>query len=294
MIDKARRGRIARCVRGEVKEGSRRVLLNSVVSKITTAFIVSGAALVATPSFANSAAADVSAPLRAAQEAKPAAPTGDAQFRKLFANWESLEKTSVPELAASVDAAPVSVRKPGRVNLVSGARVSGTLPFTGVQGRAMPFRSLMPFQSPGQPSVPSRTPIDGFRLTSTFGMREHPVLGGIRMHKGLDMAAPIGTPVHAAADGVVERADWSNGYGLLVEIDHGGSLETRYGHMSRLAVAAGQHVHKGDVVGYVGMTGRTTGPHLHYEVRVAGEAVNPTPYLQGGEMTARVAFAAPR
>lgn len=130
-------------------------------------------------------------------------------------------------------------------------------------------------------SIPSLMPVDGVRLTSGFGMRWHPVLGGHRQHKGVDLATPIGTPVHAAADGVVGRADWFSSYGLYVAIEHGAALETRYGHMSRLNVAAGQYVHKGDVIGYVGMTGRTTGPHLHYEVRVDGQAVNPIPYLQG-------------
>ncbi len=130
-------------------------------------------------------------------------------------------------------------------------------------------------------SIPSQAPLDGVQLSSNFGMREHPILGGRHMHKGIDLRGPVGTPVHATADGVVERADWFSSYGLYVAIDHGGTLETRYGHMSRLNVAAGQMVHKGDVIGYVGTTGRSTGPHLHYEVRIAGEAVNPIPYLQG-------------
>ena len=130
-------------------------------------------------------------------------------------------------------------------------------------------------------SIPSLMPVDGVRLTSNFGMRWHPVLGGHHAHKGVDLAGPVGTPIHASADGVVGRADWFSSYGLYVAIEHGGSLETRYGHMSRLNVEAGQFVHKGDVIGYIGTTGRSTGPHLHYEVRIAGEAVNPIPYLSG-------------
>jgi murein DD-endopeptidase MepM/ murein hydrolase activator NlpD len=118
-------------------------------------------------------------------------------------------------------------------------------------------------------------------MTSGFGMRWHPVLGGRRPHMGVDLAGPVGTPVHATGDGTVGRADWFSSYGLFVEIEHGGQLETRYGHMSRLNVAAGQYVHRGDVIGYIGTTGRTTGPHLHYEVRVDGVAVNPLPYMQG-------------
>ena len=131
-------------------------------------------------------------------------------------------------------------------------------------------------------SIPSLMPVDGVRLSSDFGMRTHPVLGGRRGHKGVDLAGATGTPIHAAADGVVSSADWFSSYGLYVSLEHGGSLQTRYGHMSRLNVAAGQRVRKGDVIGYIGSTGRSTGPHLHYEVRIAGAAVNPVPYLQAG------------
>ena len=92
----------------------------------------------------------------------------------------------------------------------------------------------------------------------------------------------VGCAIRAAADGVVSRADWFSSYGLYVSLEHGGSLQTRYGHMSRLNVTAGQRVHKGDVIGYIGTTGRSTGPHLHYEVRIAGAAVHPVPYLQAG------------
>ena len=146
--------------------------------------------------------------------------------------------------------------------------------------RALDGGFARPAASAASVSIPSRIPLDGVRLTSDYGMRWHPVIGGRHMHKGIDLAGAIGTPVHAAADGTIGRADWFSSYGLYVAIEHGGDLETRYGHMSRLNVAAGQFVHKGDVIGFVGRTGRATGPHLHYEVRVAGEAVNPMPYMQ--------------
>ena len=133
-------------------------------------------------------------------------------------------------------------------------------------------------------SVPSIAPVQGFRLTSAYGMREHPVLGGERMHKGLDLAVPAGTPVLAPADGVVEKASWFSSYGNFIEIAHGGNMETRYGHLSGYNVVEGQQVHKGDVIGYVGSTGRSTGPHLHYEVRVDGQAVDPSPYMQMGQL----------
>jgi len=132
-------------------------------------------------------------------------------------------------------------------------------------------------------SIPSRMPLAGAALTSDFGMRTHPVLGGRRAHNGIDLAAPTGTPIYATADGIVARADRFSSYGLYVQIEHGAELETRYAHMSRIAVAAGERVSKGDIIGYVGSTGRSTGPHLHYEVRVAGEAVNPIPYMVESE-----------
>lgn len=142
-------------------------------------------------------------------------------------------------------------------------------------------------------SIPSRMPVEGVRLSSDFGTRIHPVLGGRRGHKGVDLAGPTGTPIHATADGIVSRADWFSSYGLYVSLEHGGSLQTRYGHMSRVNVAAGQRVRKGEIIGYVGSTGRSTGPHLHYEVRIAGAAVNPVPYLQAGSYQQALASADP-
>ena len=128
-------------------------------------------------------------------------------------------------------------------------------------------------------AVPSRMPVDGVRLTSSFGMRNHPILRQRRQHNGVDLAAPRGTPVYATADGVVEMARYFGSYGNYVQIGHGGDLETRYAHLSSYTVRNGDEVRKGDLIGYVGSTGRSTGPHLHYEVRVANEPVNPIPYM---------------
>jgi murein DD-endopeptidase MepM/ murein hydrolase activator NlpD len=251
------------------------VHVNSLANKFRAAVgVISGAAalFIVTPALANSAAsADISAPLRTAQAEKPT--SDDEQFRKLFNSWQSLEKPAVPALSAVADANQVS----GRRNLVS-TRVTGTLPY-GAFGSG----AYGPSISALKPAIPSQPPLAGLRLTSEFGMRWHPILGRMKAHEGVDLGAPIGTPVHATADGLVEKAEWFGGYGLCVQLAHGGSLETRYGHMSRLNVAMGQMVHKGDVIGFVGTTGRSTGPHLHYEVRVAGAAVNPLPYMQGTE-----------
>jgi murein DD-endopeptidase MepM/ murein hydrolase activator NlpD len=113
------------------------------------------------------------------------------------------------------------------------------------------------------------------RVSSGFGERFHPILGYRRMHDGVDLAAPYGTPVVAAADGRVVTAGWRGGYGREVKLSSPGGIETIYGHMSRLAVAVGASVQRGQVIGYVGSTGLSTGPHLHYEVHVGGKLVNP-------------------
>ena len=130
-------------------------------------------------------------------------------------------------------------------------------------------------------SVPSQKPVRDFRLTSLFGVRGNPFGGGGEMHPGLDLAAPIGTPVYATADGLVGRAEpTSGGYGNLIQLEHGKSIETRYGHLSQILVHQGQRVHRGDLIALMGSTGRSTGSHLHYEVRIDGRAVNPMPFLQ--------------
>ena len=119
-----------------------------------------------------------------------------------------------------------------------------------------------------------------FRLTSKFGPRRDPKTGGRRMHKGVDFAAANGTPLYATADGVVTHAGWSSGYGRLVKIQHEFGIETRYAHMSKLRAKVGQRVSRGDRIGDMGASGRVTGVHLHYEVRVGSKAVNPMIYIK--------------
>jgi len=129
--------------------------------------------------------------------------------------------------------------------------------------------------------APSLWPVMG-PIRSGFGQREDPVTGNGEgeFHTGIDISAPIGTPIRATADGVVKSAEFSNGYGREVILDHGNGLETCYAHMSGFAVLAGQHVVRGQVIGYVGMSGRTTGAHVHYEVRIHNTPVNPHKYLR--------------
>jgi murein DD-endopeptidase MepM/ murein hydrolase activator NlpD len=129
--------------------------------------------------------------------------------------------------------------------------------------------------------APFANPVkDSFRFTSKFGPRRDPKTGGRRMHKGVDFAAPNGTPLYATADGVVTHAGWSSGYGRLVKIQHEFGIETRYAHQSKIRVKVGQRVSRGQRIGDMGASGRVTGVHLHYEVRVGGKAVNPMIYIK--------------
>ena len=132
-------------------------------------------------------------------------------------------------------------------------------------------------------AVPVRKPVTGdVDMSSPFGMRLDPFLGRPAIHTGIDLRGDIGEPVRATATGKVTIAGWDGGYGNMVEINHGNGLATRYGHLSKILVKAGQFVRIGETVGLIGSTGRSTGPHLHYETRINGEAVDPQKFLRAG------------
>lgn len=118
--------------------------------------------------------------------------------------------------------------------------------------------------------------MNGAKISSRFGMRRHPILGYSKMHRGVDFAAPTGTPVYAAGDGVIAFAGKKGGYGNYVQVRHDKKYATAYAHLSRFGkIKSGQKVRQGQVIGYVGTTGRSTGPHLHYEILAGGSQVNP-------------------
>jgi murein DD-endopeptidase MepM/ murein hydrolase activator NlpD len=131
-------------------------------------------------------------------------------------------------------------------------------------------------------AIPSDKPVRAeVVMMSAFGLRSDPFNHRAAVHPGIDLSGAYGTPIYATADGTVLRAGWnSGGYGNLVEIDHGRGITTRYGHMSAILVSAGQHVTRGQQIGRMGSTGRSTGNHLHYEVRIDGRAVNPIPFMK--------------
>jgi murein DD-endopeptidase MepM/ murein hydrolase activator NlpD len=129
-------------------------------------------------------------------------------------------------------------------------------------------------------ATPKGWPVDG-HITSPYGLRVHPITGGKEFHSGVDIATQPGTPVHATADGIVSFAGWSGANGNLVVIEHGFGYSTFYAHNRKVAVKTGQKVKRGDVISYVGSTGNSTGPHVHYEVWRNGGSTNPKAYLEG-------------
>ena len=131
--------------------------------------------------------------------------------------------------------------------------------------------------------LPIANPSPGHSISSTFGVRKDPLLGTPAMHSGMDFRAPMGSDARVTAAGTVISAGWNGGYGRMVEVQHAGGFTTRYGHLSKILVKEGQKLSAGDVVGKVGSSGRSTGPHLHYEVRRNGDALNPVRFLKAGK-----------
>ena len=183
---------------------------------------------------------------------------------------------SMPRPEASDEGLPVQIRVGRALDFEGRPVFARRSAFSEIASIATFSTTRPPTRRPaGNISLGSAMPLVRGALTSGFGMRTHPILGGLRMHSGIDLAAPRGSPILATSDGVVGQAGWKGGYGLFVALEHSGGLETRYGHMSQLTVSTGQHVRKGDIIGYVGSTGRSTGPHLHYEMRMNGVPVRP-------------------
>lgn len=171
-----------------------------------------------------------------------------------------------------------------RKRSASGESAIGSLMYAGLERSGKPRAQLLQWGENGQffeasgmgrqQASGTVSPVAG-RMTSSYGMRRHPILGYARMHAGIDFGAPSGAPIYAVSDGVVGFAGRRGGHGNYVRLDHGGGLGTGYAHMSRIAVSSGTHVRAGQVIGYVGSTGLSTGPHLHYELYQNGRTVNP-------------------
>jgi murein DD-endopeptidase MepM/ murein hydrolase activator NlpD len=165
--------------------------------------------------------------------------------------------------------------------------------------RAQPIRAAFALDTKMPDRVPTLLrlgmrplgwPVAGTAIGSGFGVREHPILGGPRPHRGVDLPAPSGTPVRAAANGTIRFRGRNGNYGRFIRLDHGFGLETAYGHLRGYArdLRRGTRVRRGEVIGYVGSSGLSTGPHLHYEVRMNGWAVDPLPFLPAAPRLVRV------
>ena len=183
---------------------------------------------------------------------------------------------------------PTVIAKLGYVDAIGQGAQGG--PFDSASQADPTFKSLfnswkkLDNLADGAIAVPSDKPVKSAEFTSGYGTRTDPFRGGAARHQGIDLAAPIGTPIYATADGTISEAAWnSGGYGNLIKCDHGRGIETRYGHLSRILVSRGQRVTRGQLIGYMGSTGRSTGSHLHYEVRIDGNAVNPIPFMKSND-----------
>lgn len=230
-------------------------------------------------------------------------PTGDrlaafamAPFGKVERRQSLLADAALEQLQARYQLATQEIRERGLrpERLVKGRRQAAMggplIPAASAEATAdlnadAQFRSLfmtwkkLDSLEQGVISIPSVQPVQHLTFTSNFGVRSDPFRGTAAMHAGVDIPGPTGTPIYATADGVVNHAGRQGGYGNLVEVNHGKGITTRYGHLSKIIVGDNARVRRGQIIGLMGSTGRSTGPHLHYEVRIDGAAVNPVPFL---------------
>lgn len=211
----------------------------------------------------------------------PTARAGDAGIELMS------DQLRTAPLAAASGIAAAEGGEPARISFARAADIEGVpIDFSRVRPKPKPGEAgkagagatgttRMSYSYAGALVWPARLPLASAGLSGRFGVRYHPILGGWRQHSGVDLAAPTGSPVYAPSPGVVVAAQWWGGYGLFVAVDHGQGMQTRYGHLSAVAVVVGQQVGMGQVLGFVGSTGLSTGPHLHYEMRFNGRPLDP-------------------
>lgn len=223
---------------------------------------------------------------------------GDAQHASLLAPFARIEREQLAFVGQATAAAEARYKdtqalirrlglEPGRFVGQSSFAMGGPLEPSNhepkFQELFLSWKKVAQLES-ALTSLPSHHPVRRVNYTSNYGVRYDPFNGHTAMHAGIDLAGPIGEPIYASADGVVHRAGWGGAYGKMIDIGHGKGIATRYGHLSRVLVRAGDRVKKGEVIGHMGSTGRSTGSHLHYEVRVDGRAVNPMPFLRASNV----------
>ncbi|RRI03435.1 M23 family metallopeptidase [Mesorhizobium tamadayense] len=232
-----------------------------------------------------------------------AADRADKLFVSINASLKAIESQQLSRIARLADNAYRSADAISQALEAAGLPVDTELDKNDVGGPLVPLDSSMIFDSKVKEldealdaldqvkkdarKLPLTNPAPGRPVTSPFGVRTDPILGTAALHTGMDFRAPIGMRAKVTAAGVVTKAGWNGGYGRMVEVDHGNGFSTRYGHLSEIDVTVGQKLAAGDVIGKTGSSGRSTGPHLHYEVRHSGEAVDPLRFLAVGKKVAQ-------
>ncbi|RWA74328.1 M23 family metallopeptidase [Mesorhizobium sp.] len=232
-----------------------------------------------------------------------AADRADKLFVSINASLKAIENQQLTRITTLADNAYRNADAISQALEAAGLPVDAELDKNDVGGPLVPLDSSMIFDSKVKEldealdaldqvkkearKLPLTNPAPGRAVTSPFGVRTDPILGTAALHTGMDFRAPIGMPAKVTAAGVVTKAGWNGGYGRMVEVDHGNGFATRYGHLSEIDVTVGQKLASGDVIGKTGSSGRSTGPHLHYEVRHNGEAVDPLRFLAVGKKVAQ-------
>ena len=232
-----------------------------------------------------------------------AADRADKLFVSINASLKAIENQQLARITTLADNAYRNADAISQALGAAGLPVDTELDKNDVGGPLVPLDSSMIFDSKVKEldealdaldqvkkearELPLTNPAPGHPVTSPFGVRTDPILGTAALHTGMDFRAPIGMPAKVTAAGVVTKAGWNGGYGRMVEVDHGNGFATRYGHLSEIDVTVGHMLAAGDVIGKTGSSGRSTGPHLHYEVRHNGEAIDPLRFLAVGKKVAQ-------
>ncbi|MDG4875646.1 M23 family metallopeptidase [Mesorhizobium sp. WSM4935] len=236
-------------------------------------------------------------------EGETAADRADKLFVSINASLKAIENQQLSRITTLADNAYKNADAIAQALEAAGLPVDSELDKSDVGGPLVPLDPSMAFDSKVKEldealdaldqvkkearKLPLANPAPGHTVTSPFGVRTDPILGSAALHTGMDFRAPIGMPAKVTAAGIVTRAGWAGGYGRMVEVDHGNGFATRYGHLSEIDVTVGQKLAAGDVIGKTGSSGRSTGPHLHYEVRHNGEAIDPLRFLTVGKKVAQ-------
>jgi murein DD-endopeptidase MepM/ murein hydrolase activator NlpD len=235
--------------------------------------------------------------------APSSADRADMMFVAINRSLRTIEADQMNRVVTLADNAYETAEAIGDALESAGLKVDGDFDKTDVGGPLVPVDSASMFDSKVKELddalgkldtlkkqvrlVPVANPARNWSVSSTFGVRKDPLLGTPALHSGMDFRAPTGAPIKATASGVVAKAGWNGGYGRMVEIDHGNGLATRFAHMSKILVKEGDQINIGDVVGQVGSSGRSTGPHLHYEIRKNGAAIDPLRFIKAGKQIDR-------